>query len=177
MGVLVYSKKKMQRDYGIFKKRYSRKKSGNGYDPNDRSYDRKFEAKLKRMKAEDIQDLIDGVHYNGKIPPIPPIEKIAEDLYDKQLSFVDKEIVKVIYNKDKTKRFILLKSSNGFYKYTYEEICVVDEDEWSVCYDVPDAYPAYWLPKDKTFAYSFFGTENEAVVSMKQEAEYLQYFE
>ncbi len=111
------------------------------------------------------------------IPPIPPIEEIAEELYNKSLSFKNYEVVKVIYNKDKTKRFILLKSLNNFYKYTYEEIYVYDRDELNLCCNIPDSYPATWIPKDRKFGYSFFGTEQEAYTSMKQESEYLQYFE
>ena len=110
------------------------------------------------------------------IPPIPPIEEIAKELYDKGLSFCDYDVIRVIYNNDKTKRFVLLKSHSGFYKYTFEIISVMDEDEWSVCYDVPGEYPAYWLPDDRACAYSFFGTEEEALSSMKQESKYLQYF-
>lgn len=106
-----------------------------------------------------------------------PIEELVEALYDKQLSFTDYEIVKVIYNSDKTKRFIILKSSNGFYKYTYEEICVLDEDEWKYCCDDTNAYPAFWETRDKSSAYSFFGTENEAFLSMKQESEYILHFD
>lgn len=34
-------------------------KTKNGSDPNDRSYDRKFEEKLKRMNPEEIQALLD----------------------------------------------------------------------------------------------------------------------
>lgn len=108
---------------------------------------------------------------------IPPIEEIADTLYDKQLSFTDYEIVKVIYSSDKTKRFIILKSLNGFYKYTYEEICVWDEDEWKYCCNDANAYPAFWEPRDKSSAYSFFGTENEAFLSMKQESEYILHFD
>ena len=108
---------------------------------------------------------------------IPPIEEIVETLYNKQLSFTDYEIVKVIYNSDKTKRFIILKSSNGFYKYTYEEICVLDEDEWKYCCNDANAYPAFWETRDKSSAYSFFGTENEAFLSMKQESEYILHFD
>lgn len=108
---------------------------------------------------------------------IPPIEEIAETLYDKQLSFTDYEIVKVIYSSDKTKRFIILKSLNAFYKYTYEEICVLDEDEWKYCCNDANAYPAFWEIRDKSSAYSFFGTENEAFLSMKQESEYILHFD
>ncbi len=113
----------------------------------------------------------------NKMLSIPPMEQIVEDLYDKSLSFSGYDVIKVVYTKDKTKRFVLLKSNSGFYKYTFEIICVMDEDEWSVCYDVPGEYPAYWLPDDRTFAFSFFGTEEEAYLSMKQESKYLQYFE
>lgn len=35
------------------------KKQKNGSDPNGRSYDRKFEEKLKRMNPEEIQALLD----------------------------------------------------------------------------------------------------------------------
>ena len=108
---------------------------------------------------------------------IPPINEIADALYDKQLSFTDEKIVKVIYSTDKTKRFIILKSSNGFYKYTYEEICVLDEDEWKYCCNDDNAYPAFWETRDKSSATSFFGTENEAFLSLKQESEYILYFD
>ena len=124
-----------------------------------------------------LKDLLLNKKKQQSIPPIPTIEEIAEELYNKSLSFEDYEVVKVLYNKDKTKRFILLKSSNGFYKYTYEEIYVYDTDEWNLCCNIPDSYPATWTPKDRKFGYSFFGTEEEADISMKQESEYLQYFE
>lgn len=124
-----------------------------------------------------LKDLLHNKKKQQPIPPIPTIEEIAEELYNKSLSFKDYEAIKVIYNKDKTKRFILLKSSNNFYKYTYEEIYVYDIDEWNLCCNTPDSYPATWIPKDRKFGYSFFGTEQEAYTSMKQESEYLQYFE
>lgn len=106
-----------------------------------------------------------------------PREEITEALYDKELSFTDYEIVKVIYSSDKTKRFIILKSSNGFYKYTYEEICFLDEKEFrNLCNDYIE-YPAFWETRDKSSAASFFGTENEAFLSMKQESEYILHFD
>ena len=109
---------------------------------------------------------------------IPPINEIVKTLYDKQLSFTDYEVVEVIYSSDKTKRFIILKSTNGFYKYTYEEICVFDELDWNdhYCY-IENIKPGWWEPKDSSFAYSFFGTENEAIISLKSEPIYRQYFE
>lgn len=117
--------------------------------------------------TDKISELLDFIsRENG----VPPIEQIVDYLYDKQLTFTDYEVVKAIYNTDKTKRFIILKSTNGFYKYTYEEICVCD-------YDAGSAYPAFWEANDKFCAQSFFGTENEALLSMKQESEYILHFD
>ena len=48
----------MKAEYGTFIQQYARKKPKNGFDSNDRCYDRKFEEKLKRMKSEQIQELI-----------------------------------------------------------------------------------------------------------------------
>ena len=115
---------------------------------------------------------------NAAIPQIPPFSEIVEMMYDKSLSFSeDLQLVKVIYNEEKTKRFILLKSVNGYYKYTYEELCVFDEEEWMYICNQKNALPAWWAPKDRSFAYSFFGTEEEALSMLMQEGEYRQYFD
>lgn len=55
---MAYNKKKIKAEYGTFAKRYARKKSKNGGDPNDRNYDRKLEAKIKRMKPEELVEIL-----------------------------------------------------------------------------------------------------------------------
>lgn len=112
------------------------------------------------------------------IPPISPLSEIVEMMFDKGLSFSDNlQVIKVIYNEEKTKRFIVLKSTNGYYKYTYEELCVCDEEEWRYICNQDNTAPAWWNPKDGSFAYSFFGTEQEALTGLMQEKEYKQYFD
>ena len=112
------------------------------------------------------------------IPPIPPLSEIVEMTFDKGLSFSDNlQVIRVIYNEEKTKRFIILKSTNGYYKYTYEELYVCDEEEWRYICNQDNAVPAWWNPKDGSFAYSFFGTEQEALAMLMQEKEYKQYFD
>ena len=112
------------------------------------------------------------------LPVIPPFSEIVEMMFDKNLSFSeDLQVIKVIYNEEKTKRFILLKSVNGYFKYTYEELCVFDEEEWTYICNQENAVPAWWNPKDRSFAYSFFGTEEEALTMLMQEGEYKQYFD
>ena len=55
---MAYSKKKIKAEYDLFAKKYARKKSRNGGDPNDRHYDRKLEEKIKRMKPEDLAEIL-----------------------------------------------------------------------------------------------------------------------
>lgn len=114
---------------------------------------------------------------NDSIPSIPPFSEIVEMMYDKSLSFSeDVRVIRVIYNEEKSRRFIVLKSVNGYFKYTYEELCVFDEEEWMYICNQENAVPAWWNPTDRSFAYSFFGTEEEAVKMLMQEREYKQYF-
>ena len=142
---------------------------------------RRFYA-IIHLKVGDIVNLFSKLfnkkRKNANVPPIPPFSEIVEMMYDKSLSFSeDLQVIKVIYNEEKTKRFILLKSVNGYYKYTYEEICVFDEEEWMYICNQENALPAWWAPKDRSFAYSFFGTEDEALKMLMQEGEYNQYFD
>lgn len=111
--------------------------------------------------------------------PMPPYDEIVKSLYDKELNYPDSiKICQVIYSKDKSKRFVVLKSNKGFFKYTYEEVCVFDELDWASHYAyIENIKPGWWEPKDHPFAYSFFGTEQEAFEALKRETEYKQFFE
>ena len=113
------------------------------------------------------------------IAPMPPYDEIVKSLYDKELNYPDSiKICQVIYSKDKSKRFVVLKSNKGFFKYTYEEVCVFDELDWTSYYAyIENIQPGWWESKDRSFAYSFFGTEQEADEALKRETEYKQFFE
>lgn len=115
-----------------------------------------------------------------KCPDMPSYDEIVNMMYDKGLSFAENlEIIDVIYSNDKAKRFIVLKCLNGFYKYTYEEICVCDKDEWehlNRC-GLEDIEPGWWEPKDRSSSYSFFGREEEALTSIKETSEFRLYFD
>ena len=102
------------------------------------------------------------------IAPMPPYDEIVKSLYGKDLSYSDAtKIRKVIYSKDNSKRFIVLESNKGFFKYTYEEICVFDELDWNSHYGYIDGIePGWWKPKDRSFAYSFFVKEDEALSAL-----------
>ena len=50
-------KKKLAGDVAAFLRQY-RRKSDAQHDPNDRHYDRELEAKIKRMRPEDLDALL-----------------------------------------------------------------------------------------------------------------------
>jgi hypothetical protein len=50
---------KIRQDYGLFVKQYARKsKHINGYDPNDRCYDRKFKELIKKLSPEELHRIL-----------------------------------------------------------------------------------------------------------------------
>jgi hypothetical protein len=51
-------KERLRADLGLFMRQYKRKACKNGPDPNDRQYDRKLEQRIKRMKPEELDDLL-----------------------------------------------------------------------------------------------------------------------
>ena len=113
----------------------------------------------------------------AQIPPMPPWESVVEIMYDKQLdSFLD-EVVKVIYSKDKTKRYVIIKSKKGFLSYGSEEIYAFDEDEWQFIGKEKDALPGYWCPLMGSGVKSIFEREEELMKELICEPEYKCYFE
>ena len=113
----------------------------------------------------------------AQIPPMPSWESVVEIMYDKQLdSFLD-EVVKVIYSKDKTKRYVILKSKKGFLTYGLEVLYAFDEDEWQFIGREKDALPGYWDPSSGRGVKSVFEREEELLRELVCEPEYKCYFE
>ena len=111
------------------------------------------------------------------IPLMLPWESVVEIMYDKQLdSFLD-EVVKVIYSKDKTKRYVILRSKKGFLTYGLEVLYAFDEDEWQWIGREKDALPGYWGPSTGVGIKSVFEKEDELMKELVCEPEYKCYFE
>ncbi len=104
------------------------------------------------------------------VPKMPEWNEIVEMLYDKNLEFLDSKVEKVIYSKDKSKRYVVLKSDKGFFTYRLEKIYQLDEDEWSYRCSF-DLTPAFWQDVDNG-SKSIFSTLEDALNELKQEAEY-----
>ena len=101
---------------------------------------------------------------------MPEWNEIVEMLYDKNLDFLDSTVEKVIYSKDKSKRYVVLKSDKGFFTYRLEKIYQLDEEEWSYRCSF-DLTPAFWRDVDNG-SKSIFSTLEDALNELKQEAEY-----
>ena len=61
-------KKKMAAQIGEFLRQYGRK-TQRGVQPNDRQYSRKLEQKLKRMRPEELDELLNGSEDEEALPP------------------------------------------------------------------------------------------------------------
>lgn len=111
------------------------------------------------------------------VQPMPSWETIVEMMYDKQLDMFSDEIIQVIYSKDRSMRYVVLKNDSGLLHYEFEKIFLLDEDEWNYFCSHDRALPAMWLSGAGHTGKSVFESTEELMREMKSEPEYLNYFE
>lgn len=110
------------------------------------------------------------------IPPMPSWDTIVEVMYDKQLDMFTDEVVKVVYSKDQTMRYVVLKKKDALFTYQLQTIYQIDEDEWKYIFSDDKVLPATWGSFIGIEGKSFFENEEVLLKEMKAEAEYKQYF-
>ena len=81
-----------------------------------------------------------------EIPPRPSWETVVKMMYDKHLDAFSDEVVKVIYSKDRSMRYVVLKDEKEFFTYQLEAIYQYDEDEWKYICSHDNVLPAMWEP-------------------------------
>lgn len=109
-------------------------------------------------------------------PPMPQWDTIVEMMYDKGLdNFID-EVVKVIYSKDRSMRYVVLKGENELFTYRLEVIHRYDEEEWVYISSHENALPAMWNTLRGNDVKSVFENTDELLREIKSEAEYKRYF-
>ena len=114
-----------------------------------------------------------------EIPPMPSWETTVEMLYDKHLDAFSGEILRVIYSKDKSMRYVILKNENGLLTYQLEAIYLFDEETWEyiqLSKSAKDKLPAMWEPYRGILETSFFEQERDLLRALEAEPEYKQYF-
>ena len=109
-------------------------------------------------------------------PLMPSWETVLEMMYDKHLDAFSDEIVKVIYSKDRSMRYVVLKDEKGFFTYQLEAIYQYDEDEWKYICSHDNALPAMWEPFRGIVGKSFFENMDELLKELNAEPEYKSYF-
>ena len=112
-----------------------------------------------------------------EIPPMPSWETVVEMMYDKHLDAFSDEIAKVIYSKDRSMRYVVLKDEKGFFTYQLEAIYQYDEDEWKYICSHDNALPAMWEPFRGIVGKSFFENMDELLKELSAEPEYKSYFQ
>ena len=113
---------------------------------------------------------------NADITPMPSWDTIVEMLYDKHLDAFADEVVDVIYSKNRSMRYVILKEDNGLLTYQLEAIYQFDEDEWRYICSNENALPAMWEPVRGIVGRSFFKSIEELHKEMENEPNYKQYF-
>ena len=112
-----------------------------------------------------------------EIPPMPSWETVVEMMYDKHLDAFSDEIAKVIYSKDRSMRYVVLKDEKGFFTYQLEAIYQYDEDEWKYICSYNNSLPAMWEPFRGIVGKSFFENMDELLKELSAEPEYKSYFQ
>ena len=109
-------------------------------------------------------------------PTMPSWETVVEMMYDKHLDAFSDEVVKVIYSKDRSMRYVVLKDEKDFFTYQLEAIYQYDVDEWKYICSHDNALPAMWEPFRGIVGKSVFENMDELLKELKAEPEYKSYF-
>lgn len=107
--------------------------------------------------------------------PMLEWEEIVNMMYDQHLDGYADELVQVIYSKDRSKRYVILKNDEGVFTYQLEAICQYDHEEWKYLASNKDVLPAMWEPHGITGKSIFINAE-ELLKELKSEPEYQRYF-
>lgn len=110
------------------------------------------------------------------LTPLPSWDEIVDIMYDKDLDNRNDEVVQVMYSPDRTKRFMILKSDGGYYKYCFEVLQAFDDDEWKYICEQPGALPAMWVQPAGNQGLSLFSGIKEVTDAVKALPEYELYF-
>lgn len=104
---------------------------------------------------------------------MPSRDETVEAMFDEGLNHFTDEVVRVIYSKDKTARFVLLKKENEVFTYIFQQLHFYDEDEWE--YSSHDI-PACWEKPLDEDGVSFFKSIEELLEDIKERPKYKAYF-
>lgn len=103
-------------------------------------------------------------------------ENIVEIMHDKYLDAFADEVIEVIYSKDSSMRYVVLKDEKNLFTYQLETIYQYDGEEWKYISSDDHALPAIWEPFEDTVENHIFESFEELLRELKSEPEYKKYF-
>lgn len=111
-----------------------------------------------------------------EVPQIQSWESIVDALYDDGLDAFCNEVIRVIYSKDRSMRYVILKDEENLLTYELEAIYQFYNDEWQyLCSHT--AIPAMWEPYRGVLGHSVFACEEDLMRELMAEPEYKKFFE
>lgn len=123
-----------------------------------------------------LRKIFDKRKREQEIPRMSSWDKVVEMMYNQNLDAFADEIVRVVYSKDKTMRYVVLRDEKGLFTYQLEAIYQFDKDEWKYIFSNKDSLPAMWEPFQGVLGKSVFLNEDELLKEIKAEPEYRRYF-
>lgn len=104
-----------------------------------------------------------------------PWSEIVSMMYDRELDNRDGKVVRVLYSKDSTKRYVI-SQKQGLYTYELEVIERLEDDEWRYICDIEGALPAWWVPYSVGSRKSLFDSLEELTADLESQPEYIKHF-
>ena len=104
-----------------------------------------------------------------------PWRELVTIMYDRNLDNRDDRVVKVLYTRDCTKRYVITEK-NGMFTYELEYIQRFDDDEWRYICNIEDALPALWVPFHNDSRKSLFDSMDDLMKDLVSQPEYIKHF-
>lgn len=101
---------------------------------------------------------------------------VVEMMYDNGLDAFQDEVIKVVYSKDKSMRYVILKDEHSIFTYQLEAIYQYNDEEWSYLCDSNSMLPAMWEPHSNGWSGSRFENIDDLMKELIFEPEYKQFF-
>lgn len=131
---------------------------------------------LKKIR-EQISLLLRKEDIVKHVPVKPGWESVVRMMYDTGLDAFGDEVVKVVYSKDKSMRYVILRDEQSIFTYQLEAIYQYDDEEWQYICNSNDALPAMWEPHYDGWCGSRFNSIDDLMKALIYEPEYKQFFE
>ena len=134
--------------------------------------DKRIDITIKKT----VREFEDRFSKENTIRPLPSWEETVQLMYDKGLDSFAHEVIRVLYSKDKSRRYVVYRIRNNLLQYRLERLFQFDEDEWKyyLCRD-NNALPGYWC-EDGGKNVSVFNIMDDLLKELQSDPEYQQYF-